>query len=229
MRRNVITALSLLGLVTATATPGMAQSFKSSIGWNAGVLFSTSLNDGAASGEGLVDLKPDLTWMVGLHYDQWYGSGQLGFRVQGAFARQDLDWVQGPRGIYTYAADVGVMLRPAAPIPGRTVLPFVTGGVGLIRRALGNGASTTFHSAGATYSGEESFQLVAVGGVGFDFITPWQWGEGPVIVRIEGRNHFQFASPFDPVDPEQANFGMINNVSLVLGFHTGMGMLGGGS
>ena len=229
MRRYFITALSFLGLVAATVEPGVAQSFKSSIGWNAGVLYTTSLNDGAAAGEGLVDLKPDLTWTIGAHYDRWLGGGQVGYRVQGGFANQQLDWIQGPRSIHVYTADAGLMLRPAAPTPGRTLLPFITGGVGVIRRMLGDGDPTSFGSAGATYAGEEKFQLVAVGGVGFDFITPWNWDDGPVIIRLEGRNHFQFSSPFDPVNPEDANFGLINNIGVVLGLHTGLGLLGGGN
>jgi len=229
MRRYLITALSLLGLVAAAATPVMAQSYKSSVGWNAGVLYSTSLNDGATGGEGLVDLKPELTWMAGAHYDRWMGGGQLGYRLQLGFAKQEIEWIQGRRGIYVYRGDFGVMLRPAAPTPERTLLPFVTGGVGFVRWAMGNGAPTTFNSAGASYSGDERFQLTAIAGVGFDFITPWHWGEGPVIVRLEGRNHFQFSSPFDPVNPEDPDFGLINNISVVLGLHTGLGLLGGGN
>jgi hypothetical protein len=108
------------------------------------------------------------------------------------------------------------------------MLPFLTGGVGVIRWSLGSGAPTSFNSAGATYQGEEKFQLVAVGGLGFDFITPWHWGEGPVVVRLEGRDHIQFASPFDPINPEDSDFGMIHNIGIVLGFHTGMGWLEGG-
>ena len=123
MRRYFITALSLLGLVAATVEPGVAQSFKSSIGWNAGVLYTTSLNDGAAAGEGLVDLKPDMTWTIGAHYDRWIGGGQLGYRVQGGFTNQKLDWIQGPRSIHVYTADVGLMLRPAAPTLAVTCCP----------------------------------------------------------------------------------------------------------
>ncbi len=55
------------------------------------------------------------------------------------------------------------------------------------------------------------------------------FNDGPVIVRLEGRNHFQLSSPFDPVNPEDAKFGLINNIGVVLGFHTGMGLLGGGN
>ena len=227
MRRHLITALSLVGIFAATTAPATAQSFKSSIGWNAGALFATSLNDGASGGEGLVDLKPDVTWAAGVHYDHWTGAGHIGFRVQGGLARQELDWIQGPRGIYVYTADLDLMLRPAAPTPGRTLLPFLAGGVGLIRWELGTGSTTTFNSAGASYAGDEKFQLVALGGLGFDYVTPFQWGEGPVVIRLEGRDHIQFDSPFDPINPEASDFGMIHNISVVLGFHTGMGLLGG--
>jgi hypothetical protein len=120
------------------------------------------------------------------------------------------------------------MLRPAAPLPGRTLLPYLSGGVGFSRWGLGSGDPTTFGAAGATYDGKESFDLLIPFSVGLDFITPWRWGEGPMVVRIEGRDHLQLKSPFDPVDPDQGDFGMIHNFGLVLGLHTGLGILGGG-
>ena len=64
--------------------------------------------------------------------------------------------------------------------------------------------------------------------VPFDIVTPWQWGEGPVSVRIEGRDHIQFSSPFDPANPEASEFGMIHNAGVVIGFHTGIGAMDGG-
>lgn len=227
--RRFITAASVVAVLTAASVlPAQAQDYRSSVGWNAGAIMTTSLNDGAVGAEGLVDLKPDLTWALGAHWDRWVGgSGQVGFRVQGGLSRQVLPWTQGDRTIQVIAADVGLLLRPVAPTPYRTVLPFIGAGVGLINWGLGDGPMTTFSPAGATYPGDEKPQLMAVVGVGIDLVTPWQWGEGPLVLRLEGRNHLQFASPFDPSNPDQGDFGMIHNAVASVGLHTGMGALGG--
>jgi hypothetical protein len=125
-------------------------------------------------------------------------------------------------------ADLDLLLRPVAPEPGRSVLPFFTGGVGLINWGLGDGPETTFDAAGVTYDGKEALDFTAVAGLGIDFITHWRWGEGPLIIRLEGRDHMQFSSPFDPVNPEDSAFGMVHNAMVLLGLHTGIGILQGG-
>jgi hypothetical protein len=48
------------------------------------------------------------------------------------------------------------------------------------------------------------------------------------VFRIEATDYIQFSSPFDPADPSDAEFGMIHNAAVLVGFHTGMGVLGGG-
>jgi hypothetical protein len=228
MRRYLIAALTLTSLGIASASPALAQGYNSSAGWNAGLFINTGLNDGAAAGEGLVELKPDATWIVSAHYDRWFGGGNVGIRARGGFSKPTLPWVQGDREIRVYMADIGLLLRPIVPEPGNSVLPFVGGGVGFINWGLGDGPLTTYDPAGATYGGEEGLNLVATASFGIDFVTPWRWGEGPLIVRLEGRDHIQFSSPFDPVNPEASEFGMIHNAGVVLGFHTGIGVLGGG-
>ncbi len=227
MRRYLTTALALMALLVFTTTPGQAQAYQSSAGWNAGVLLSTALNDGAATGEGLVELKPDLTWLASLHYDRWFGSGNVGVRARGGFSMPTLPWEQGDRKIRVYMADIGLLLRPIVPSEDQAFLPFVGGGVGFINWGLGDGPITTYDPAGATYPGEEGFDLVATASFGFDIVTPLSWGEGPMIVRIEGRDHIQFSSPFEPINSEASEFGMIHNAAVVIGFHTGMGVLGG--
>jgi len=226
MRRYLSAASVLAVLLAAGISPARAQDYQSSVGWNGGVIMTTSLNDGAASAE--VELKPDLTWVLGAHWDRWVANGQVGFRVQGGMARPVLPWTQGDRKIQLLMADLGLLLRPVAPSPYSTVLPFIGAGVGLINWGLGDGPVTTFGPAGATYPGKEKPKLMAVAGLGIDLVTPFQWGEGPLVLRVEGRNHFQLTSPFDPSNPEQGDFGMIHNAVVSVGLHTGIGNLGGG-
>lgn len=228
MRRMILSTLGLVGVLTATVSPGMAQDYRSSVGWDGGVMLTTSLNNGAG-GTNVVDLKPDLTWSAGAHYDKWFGGGQVGGSVSLGVARNVLQWTQGDRSVYSYRGDVSLMLRPASPDLARTVIPFLSLGVGFMRWRLGEGPVTSFTAAGAKYSGSEGFQLAGAGGVGIDFVTPWQWGEGPLIVRLQGRDYVQLSSPFQPLDPDASAFGMIHNVFISLGLHTGIGPIGGGS
>jgi hypothetical protein len=226
MRRVLIAALTIAGLGIGLTPEAQAQAYRSGVGWNGGILVNTSLNDGATGTE-LVDMKPDATWTVGVHYDQWFGSGNVGVRARGTFSKPTLPWVQGDREIRVYTADLGLMLRPMAPEAGRTVLPFISGGVGVTNWGLGDGPATTFDPAGVVYGGEEGFDLVAAAGVGFDIITPWRWGDGPLVVRLEALDHVQLSSPFEPVNPDDGDFGLIHNAAVVLGIYTGVGILGG--
>ncbi|MGD2120492.1 MAG: hypothetical protein PVJ76_02050 [Gemmatimonadota bacterium] len=225
MRRYLITALGLVTLLVLSTPSAQGQAYKSAAGWNAGVLFSTGLNDGADTS---VELKPDPTWIASVHYDRWFGSGNIGFRARGGFSMPTIPWEQGDREIRVYMADIGVLLRPIVPDDGQTFLPFVGGGVGFINWGLGDGPPTTYAPAGANYPGEEGFDLVATASLGFDIVTPWRWGEGMMILRIEGRDHIQFSSPFEPVNSDSSDFGMIHNAAVVLGIHTGIGLLGEG-
>lgn len=227
MRRNLIAGLALMSLTLLPPSRAQAQAYKSSVGWTAGVLSTTSMNDGAGGAGDVVSIEPNLAWTAGAHYDYWFG-GNVGIRGQGAFSRQEVPWTQGDRVIYAYSADASLLLRPLAPEPGRPVLPYLFGGVGGSLWKLGRGDPTTFGAAAATYGGKETVKLLLPVGIGIDFITPWNWGEGPLVIRIEGRDHIQLKSPFDPVDPDQGDFGMIHNFGVVLGFHTGVGLLGGG-
>jgi hypothetical protein len=226
MRRYLITAFVLTGLGIAGTTPALGQAYESAAGWSGGVLIATSLNEGA-EGADPVELKPDATWLVSVHYDRWFGKGNVGVRARGSFTKPKLPWVQGQREIRVYMADLGVLLRPIAPAEGNTFLPFVSGGIGFIHWGLGDGPPTTFDPAGASYRGQDALDLVAAAGLGMDFVTPWTWDEGPVVVRLEARDHLQFSSPFDPASSDASEFGLIHNAAVVLGFHTGIGILGG--
>lgn len=228
MKRILIATLAMLGLNAAGASSLAAQDYRSSVGWNAGAMLTTSLNDGASDGENVVDLKPDVTWSLGGHFDRWFGSGLLGARASVGFSRHIVPWTQGDRSVYSYRGDLSLLLRLIRPNPSNTMIPFVSGGIGAIRWGLGDGPVTTFSAAGARYSGDEGFQPAGIAGVGFDYITPFNWGEGPMIVRLEGKDHIQFASPFDPANPDSGDFSLVHNIFISLGVHTGVDVLGGG-
>ena len=225
MLRYLKAALLVSTLGLAFTSPALAQGYKNAVGWSGGVLLPTSLNDGGSTGN-LVDLSPGTTWIVSGHYDHWLSGGRLGGRVRIGFSKPTLPWVQGDRAIRVFLVDVGLLLRPMAPAPGRSILPFIAGGVGFVNWGLGQGPPTTFDPAAATYGGEESFDLAISGGVGIDYITPFNWGEDPLVIRLEGRDHVQLSSPFDPVGSDASEFGIIHNPAVVLGFHTAMGFLG---
>jgi hypothetical protein len=222
MRRHILAAVALAVLVWAT--PAASQDYKSSVGWSGGVLYTTSLNDGASGGESFVDLKPDLTWVVGAHYDYWIRNGRVGVQGHGGVGRQVLPWNQGDRSIYEYMGDLSLILRPVAPTSETMVLPFLSGGVGATYWELGDGPTTSFAPSGAKYSGDK-FKPAAVAGLGLDFVTPWIWGEGPVVVRLAVKDYIQLSSNFSPIEAEAGDFGIVHNGMVTLGFHTGMGLL----
>lgn len=228
MRRYLIAALTVASIGLTLTSPAMAQGFTSAVGWNGGMFIVTSLNDGATGTGEVLDLKPDATWIASGHYDRWFGSGNFGVRAQAGLSKPTLPWVQGDRQIRVYMADLGLLLRPVAPAPGRSILPFLSGGVGFIKWGLGDGPVTTFDAAGVVYGGEESFDLVALAGLGIDIVTPWQWGEGPLVIRLEGQDRIQFSSPFDPMNPDSEELGMVHNAAVMIGFHTGIGVWDGG-
>jgi len=227
MRHKLTIVMAALALWVLSASPTEAQAYKSSAGWSGGVLINTGLNDGA-TGADLVDMKPDPTWLMSIHFDQWFGRGNVGVRARGGMSKPSLPWVQGDREIRVLMADLGLLLRPIAPGPGRSTLPFISGGVGLINWGLGDGPATVYAPAAVAYTGEEGIDFVATASLGVDIVTPWVWGEGPLVIRLEARDHIQFSSPFDPSNSEDPEFGMIHNAALVLGFHTGIGLLNRG-
>jgi hypothetical protein len=42
---------------------------------------------------------------------------------------------------------------------------------------------------------------------------------------LEGRDHVQFRSPFEPIDSGTGDFGIIHNIVFTLGLYTGVGGL----
>ncbi|MGD8362379.1 MAG: hypothetical protein PVJ04_13215 [Gemmatimonadota bacterium] len=226
MRRDRFWGLTLGLALALFASPAAGQGYKYSVGWSGGAFLTTSLNNGAAAQEG-GDLKPDMSWAGAMFFDHWLGSGRVGGRLHGALGQQTIPWIQGDRDIQVYEIDVTLMLRFAPATLDRTVSPFLSLGGGVIHWGMGDGPVTSYLPAAASYDGTQNFDLIAVGGLGFDIITPWSWGDGPLIVRLEGRDHVQFNSPFDPLDADASKFGIIHNIYASLGVHTGIGVLGG--
>lgn len=228
MRRDCFWGLTIALVLALSASSAAGQGYKQSVGWSGGALYTTSLNSGGAPGGEGGDLKPELSWAGAMFYDYWLGSGRAGARLQAALGQHTIPWTQGDRKIRLYELDLTLMLRFAPVTLDRTVSPFLSVGGGVIRWELGDGPVTSYAPAAVSYNGTESFDLIAVGSFGFDFITPWSWGEGPLIVRLEGRDLAQLKSPFDPLNADQGDFGIVHNVYVSLGVHTGIGVLSGG-
>jgi hypothetical protein len=223
MRRFLIATFiaAAFGLQGAPALEG--QEYRSGVGWFGGAAYSTSLNSGVPVDA--EDMLPGLSWTAGGHYDYWLGGGRFGVRFQGAWQRHTIPWNQGDRNVSMISGDIDVTVRLTSPEPGRTVTPYLLLGGGFVRWALGSGAPTSYPQGGVSYGGSEEFQPVAVGGLGFDFRTPITWGDQPLVVRLEGRDHVQFRSPFDAIDPSVGDLGMVHNISITLGLYTGIGGL----
>jgi len=222
---NHLAAASLTAavLVGGLATPADGQSYRGAAGWGVGALYSTSLNDGANAD---LDLEPEIAPMLSLHVDHWWGSGRTGVRFQLGTSQPELDWIQGPRDIAVYTADVNLMVRLLEPSPENRVIPHLSVGGGGIWWLLGDGPTTTFGDAGVVYDGEEGVEPTGVASFGLDFLMPWEWDENPILLRFEARDVIQFDSPFDPTGADDDDFGVVHNVGITLGLHTGIGLLG---
>lgn len=223
MNQLAAASLTLFALVGFLATPAHAQTYRGAAGWSVGALYSTSLNDGSS---GSVDLEPEIAPMVSFHVDHWWGSGRTGVRLQLGASQPELDWIQGARDIAVYTADVNLMVRLLTPSPENRVIPHLAIGAGGIWWLLGDGPTTTFADAGVVYDGQEGVEPTGVASLGLDFLMPWQWDENPILLRFEARDVVQFGSPFDPTSADDDDFGIVHNLGVTLGIHTGIGLLG---
>ncbi len=226
--RALVAALALFALAAA---PAAAQNYRASVGWHGGALWIGSLNSGAEAigggeeGTPAVDIEPGVSWVAGVQYDRWYGSGILGLRLNGGFGQHQMEWSNGERDINVWLADASVVLRPMRPSrAGASVLPWVSLGVGGVRYGFGEGGATDFAEANATYTGSNQFQLAAVGGVGFDVATPWTFDYSPIFVRLQGSDHMAFESGLVETSTGD-EFDSVHNVRVSLGLYTGVGTL----
>lgn len=224
MRKLLVPALALT-LVGVSPLAVSGQDYRSSVGWTLGAHFTTSLNGGAAEGTAL-DLEPGVGAVGSLFVDHWFGAGIVGFRGQGTYAWNSISWVEGDRDVYSWSLGGLLLLRPFRPGPEpRAAYPYLGVGTGGMEYRLGEGPATAFDDAGALHAGEEEFGLVGIAALGVDVPLPWNWGEGPMLLRVEVSDHLRLDSPLEPTGPEPSEFDPVHVFGLSLGLHTGIGFI----
>ena len=222
MRAPVCVAL-LATLVVAA--PVAAQDYRFGAGWNAGGAWFSPLNAGAvaAGGGAASDLTFDPGWIVGLQFEQWFGSGRVGLRLNGALTERPFTAPAEKRDISLWLADADVLLRLLPAEPDRTVNVFLSAGVGMVDYNLGRGGPVVWESAGASYGGDPAVRFAAAGGLGVDWLTALRWDGEPIGIRFEVANHVVLKSPFASLSG--GDFDPIHNVRFVIGAFTGFGVL----
>ncbi len=225
----VVAGLLLVPIVTR---PAVAQDYRSSVGWNAGAFWVSSLNAGAAgpagegNGEGARSAEPGLGWTTGLQLDHWLWNGVVGLRAGGGYARHALGWSNGTREIGTWTGEAGILARFFVPEPEYVFIPFVAIGVAGVHYGLGKGPLTSYPEADAYHSGEQHFSLAGSVGLGLDFVSPWGWDESPIVLRVEAADQVAPRSPFRSLETGK-RFRFVHNARLTIGLHAGLGSLGG--
>jgi hypothetical protein len=214
-----------VALTAAAAVPAWGQAYRFGAAWNAGGAWFSPLNGGAAGAAGAVaqDLTFDPGWIAGLQFEQWFGSGRIGWRVNGAISERPLVSPGGKRDIGLWLADADVLLRLLPAAPERTVNVFLSAGAGFVDYKLGSGGAVVWESAGASYDGNEKARFAAAGGLGIDVLTGLRWDGEPIGIRFEVVDHVVLKSPFASLSG--SDFDPIHNVRFVIGAFTGFGML----
>lgn len=213
-------ALAFVAALTA-ASDVAAQDYTYAASYNAGAIWFSPLNSGASGIEGAAsDIELGLGWLVGLQFEKWFGSGRVGARLNGALSERPISVPGRPdRDIGFWLADADLMLRLAPASPDRTVSPFISAGIGLVRYKLGDGPVQTYVPAGAVYDGNDDPRLMGAAGLGFDIITALRWDDQPVGFRLEVVDHIAKDSPFREIGGDR--FGLVHNVRIVLGVFSG--------
>jgi hypothetical protein len=215
--------------LAALLVPGLAagQDHRFGAGFNTGGIYFTQLNPspGSINGAAGRDLTMDPSWVVGLQFERWYGSGRLGARLNGAFTQSGME-VPGrsPRDIGYWLADASLLLRFLAAEPDRGVAPFLSAGVGVVKYKLGDGDVLQYTPSASVFDGDDSPRLAVAGGIGFDIRTGWNWDDEPVWVRLEGTDHIALKSPLRELATGD-RYGLIHSFRVTLGVFTGFGVL----
>lgn len=231
--RSIRSCLLVVLLLAAVAPEkAAAQDYRSSVGWNAGALWVSSLNAGATLGAGEGGLsparqaEPGIGWMTGIQFDHWLWDGTFGIRLGGGYARHNLGWSNGEREIGTWTGEAGVLARISRPAPDQVYIPFVALGLAGVRYGLGKGPLTSFPAASAYHSGDQQFNLAGSAAVGIDVISPLSWDDSPIVLRIEAADQVAPRSPFRSLDTGK-RFQFVHNARLTIGLHAGLGSLSG--
>lgn len=218
-RIGTILLLPLLLLILLAAALN-AQEYRGDAAWNVGGVHFGTMNSGA--GTSTTTLAPSSGWIVGLQATQWWGSGHVGGRLNGAFTSRPFPLPGSRRNVAVSMADADLVLRFLPAAATRTVSPYVALGGGFVYYGLGAGPQLAPDGAGATYDGKDHVQAAAVGSFGFDVLTHMRWGDNPVGFRLEGTDHMT-KSPFKPV--AGGDFSAVHNVRVSLGVFSGIGSL----
>lgn len=223
---------AILLLALAAPRPVAGQDYRSSVGWNAGALWVTALNAGAArstpeGGEpSALEVAPGPGWTTGIQFDHWLWNGVFGVRAGGAYARHDLDWSNGTRAIGSWIGEADLLVRIFVPEPEHTYIPFVALGAAGVRYGLGEGPLTTFPDADASHPGNRVISFAASAGMGLDVVTRWGWDESPIILRVEAADQVAPRSPLRSAETGK-RFHFVHNARLTVGLHAGLGSLPG--
>lgn len=209
-----------LTVAFASAVPATAQDYRFGAAWNAGGAWFSPLNGGAGAIE---DVTLDPGWIAGVQFEQWFGSGRIGWRVNGALSERPLTAPGEKRNIGIWLADADVLLRFLPAEPDRTVNLFLSAGAGLLNYGLGDGGAVIWESAGSSFDGDEKVRFAAAGGLGIDILTSLRWDDEPIGIRLEVVDHVVLKSPFAPLSG--SDFDPIHNVRFVIGAFTGFGLL----
>lgn len=218
---TVAIALTVSVLVLAPGA-GEAQNYRGSVGWSLGGQWTSELNPGVEEAEAI---DPGLGAFGSLFYDHWWTQA-FGFRGEGTYAWSQVPWTTGDRDVYSWSLSGQLVLRlTGAPGEERAAYPFLAAGIGGLQHRLGEGSATVFEEAGAVYAGDEKFRLIGVGSVGVDVPLPWNWSEGPMLLRLQASDQMLFNSPLEPLSDDLDGFDPVHVLQLSVGLHTGIGVI----
>ncbi len=224
---GLATAALVVGLV---ANPGEAQTAKYGAGFVVGATHIGELNSGALAlgGGSPVELKPGTGFILGVHFDSWYGeSRRIGIRWQGSYQQPEVDWANGQRDIDTLAADLSLLIRPVTPDRDEPVIPYLALGLGGIWYDLGRGPQTVFDPADAYYDGSSRVMPAGLVGLGVDILLPpsMQWHASPIRLRLEAADHITLNSPFKQLSQAE-RYGAVHHFRLTIGAYSAFSIFG---
>lgn len=227
MMKRFARPLAALALAAALPAGAAAQDHRNGAGFYAGGVYYTQLNPspGTINGLSARDLTLDPSWLIGLQFEQWWGSGRVGGRLNAALTESGLE-VPGrsPRDIGFWLADASFLLRFLSAQPDRSVAPFISAGVGVVKYKLGDGDVLQYTPSGAVFDGDDKARFAVNGGIGFDIRTGWSWDGDPIWVRLEGSDNIALNSPLYELEGGD-RYGLVHNVRVTLGVYTGFGVL----
>lgn len=170
MNRLVKTRFLLAALGVFMAAPTAAQDYQSAVGLTLGGSVHGDLTPGLPT---TTRFEPG--WIAGLQYEQWFGSGWTGVRVNTLFTQRLLDASQY-RDYNVFVGDVDLLVRLLPPDDGHRISPFFAFGAGATH--YGGVAGTP--PIGEGVYGDRVVRAHLLTSVGMDIAA-----SGPAAVRFE--------------------------------------------